>query len=356
MIPLYKIFMPEDVRGEIDEVVFSGNLTYGNHAKLFESKLREYVQNPFLLTTANNNYASIIALSLIDLKRGDEVIASPMACLASNQPLVATGAKVIWADIDPITGTLNPDDVKARITRKTKVILHYHWCGYPGYIDEINQLGKDFGIYVIDDAIESFGSEYKGKKLGNCGSDITLFSFQAVRLPNTIDGGALAFSNKTLFERATKMRDWGINRTTFRDKLGEISPESDISDKGYNALMNELSGMIGVHQMRHLNDLIEKQRKNAEIWNSKLNDWALRRIALRQETNPNYWVYTTFSSNPDNDIVRLRNLGLYTSRVHIRNDNYSCFGVQRYALPGVDQFASSAISIPSGWWFNADKF
>ena len=103
-----------------------------------------------------------------------------------------------------LTGTLDPESVKQKITSKTKVIFHNHFCGYPGYIDEINSVGQDYGIPVVDDAIEAFGSEYKGKKIGNTGTDVTIFSFQAVRLPTTIDGGAIIFKDKTLYEKVCK--------------------------------------------------------------------------------------------------------------------------------------------------------
>lgn len=352
MQPLYKVFMPEGLDKPVTKLLYSGKLSFGEHAKQFENQLRQYINNPYTLITSNNNYASIIAFTLLDLKEGDEVIASPMACLASNQPLVATGAKVVWADIDPATGSLDPESVKKQITKRTKAILHYHWCGYPGYIDEINRVAADHGLYVIDDAIESFGAEYKGQKIGNCGTDITLFSFQAVRLPNTIDGGAISFTSKELFEKAKRMRDWGIDRSTFRDELGEISPQSDIAMKGFNAMMSDLNGLVGVYQMNALDQLLSVQRANAAIWDENLERFNLSTIKKRPEINPNYWVYSVFSKNILGDLNRFRDAGFYASKVHIRNDNYSCFGKQSISLPGVDTFAAKQISLPSGWWLN----
>ena len=88
---------------------------------------------------------------------------------------VAHEINIKWADIDPTTGTLDPGSVEKKISSKTKAIIHNHFCGYPGYIDEINELGRRYGIPVIDDGIEAFGSEYKRQKIGNCGTDITIF-------------------------------------------------------------------------------------------------------------------------------------------------------------------------------------
>lgn len=351
MEPLYKVFTPvESLAEEIDKILKSGQLTSGNNVRVFEKQLQEYIGNPYVLVTGSNTYASLIALALCDLRNNDEVIASPMACLASNQPVLNFGAKLVWADIDPSTGTLDPTDVHKKVTTKTKAILHYHWGGYPGYIDEINQIGVNFGIPVIDDAIESFGSEYKGKKMGNTNTPVTTFSFQTVRLPNSIDGGALAFNSPHLYQKALQMRDFGINRKTFRDSLGEISPQSDISHLGYNAVMNELNAFIGTKVMHYTRDLIVKQRRNAIFWDEFCENKNFISINRPGEIEPNYWIYSFQSKNQAKDLIDLRRLGYYASKVHIRNDHYSCFGSFDNSLIGVAEFSAKQLSVPSGWW------
>jgi perosamine synthetase len=353
MIPLFKVFVPEDNLGKVlEEILRSGQLTSGNYVRLFEKQLQDYIGNPYVLVTGNNTYASLIALALCDLKNGDEVIASPMACLASNQPVLNFGAKLVWADIDPYTGSLNPDEVRKKITAKTKAIIHYHWGGYPGYIDEINKIGDEFGIPVIDDAIESFGSKYKGKQMGNLGTKITTFSFQTVRLPNSIDGGALSFHNEELYLKARRMRDFGIDRSNFRDELGELSSHSDIKGIGYNAIMNEVSAFVGCKVMEKTPALIEKQRTNALVWDDFFNSKNYKILGARNDIKPNYWIYSFLSPNQIPDLKKNRSDGFYASKVHIRNDHYSCFGALDNSLKGVTLFADKQLSIPSGWWVN----
>jgi perosamine synthetase len=348
---LFKVFVPnESIGADLAQILATGELTSGFYVKAFEKKLQEYIGNPFVMVTGSNTYASLIALALCGIKNNDEVIASPMACLASNQPVLNFGGKLVWADIDPNTGTLDPEDVKKRINKKTKAILHYHWGGYPGYIDEINKIGSDFGIPVIDDAIESFGSEYKGKKMGNTQTNITTFSFQTVRLPNSIDGGGLAFNDELTYLKALKMRDFGINRYTFRDTLGEISSASDISGLGYNAIMNELNAYIGNKVMNHTPELIAKQRVNALIWDKYCSNFGHYSLNIRNEILPNYWIYSFLTSNRDNDLDTIRKSGFYASKVHLRNDYYSCFGKFDETLIGVNKFEKQQLSVPSGWW------
>ena len=357
MIDLYKIYLPADLKiEEVKEILFSGKLNSGNYVKTFEKHLQNFTANPFLFVTANYNYASLIALASIGLKNEDEVIASPIACLASNMPVLNFGARIRWADIDPLTGSLDPSSVRKKINSKTKAIIHYHWGGYPGYIDEINQVGKEFGIYVIDDAIESFGSAYNTKHLGGTESDITLFSFQTIRLPNSIDGGAISFKSKELFEKATLMRDYGINRSTFRDSLGEISPDSDVPYPGYYAIMNEVNAFIGATVFKDTGRLIEKQRQNALNWNKVSSRKGWLPLNRRKNITPNYWIYSFLSENRDEDMIDLRKNGFYASKVHLRNDLYSCFGGKDHSLKGVREFEIKQLSVPSGWWVTSNNF
>ena len=221
MIPIFKPFIPPNITDKVDEVLASGQLTNGKFTNLFEDRIRKFTGNKLSITVSNNSV--FVALKLLDIGPGDEVISSPVACLATNQPVMVAGATMVWADVDPNTGSIDPEDVERKITPKTKAIIHYHWGGYPGYIDEINNIGKRNGIYVIDDASEAFGSKYKGKFLGNNNTDIVCFSFTGVRVPNAINGYGLSFNSTELFEKAKRYRDYGIDRSKFRDSLNEIS-------------------------------------------------------------------------------------------------------------------------------------
>lgn len=337
---------------ELNTILHSGALAFGKYAKEFEQKLSSFIGVEQLTLVNSFNSAVLVALATLEIKSGDEVIASPMACLASNQPYVTTGAKVVWADVDPSTGTLDPESVKKKITSKTKVVFHNHFCGYPGYIDEINSIVKDYGIPVVDDAIEAFGSEYKGKKIGNTGTEVTIYSFQAVRLPTTIDGGAIIFKDKTLYKKSLQVRDSGIDRRCFRDNLGEINPNYDISISGFGATMSEVNGYIGLQQMKDIEMLIEKQRKNANKW----TEWIYEKfphyklLSNRNENLPNFWVYGILTDKKNDALNKFREMGYYASGVHFPNNYYTIFGNQE-KLPGVDEFHSKFLAIPCGWWF-----
>lgn len=348
MIPLFKAHMPE--LPELMSILNSGALAYGKYAREFEKNLLEYIGAENVLVTNSFNMAILVALSSVGIKIGDEILLSPMACLASTQPLLSIGAKIIWADIDPKTGTLSPDSVRKRITKNTKAIIHNHYCGYIGYIDEINEIGREYGIPVIDDCIEAFGGEYKGKKIGNVGTDVTVFSFNAVRIPNTIDGGAVIFNDKAIYNKAILLRDCGIDRSRFRDDIGEINPQCDITMIGHSATMSDVNGYIGIQQMKDVPNMIKQQRQNALQWDKYLSTefGDLIRIG-RKEINPNYWIYGLLSENKRETILKFRELGYYASGVHLNNNRYSVFN-DRAELPGVSEFYNKFVALPCGWW------
>ena len=350
MIPIFKPYMPDNIQEGINEILYSGNLSYGKYGKFFEQKLSEYIGNKNILTVSSYNQAMLIVLSTLGLKPGDEIIASPVSCLASNQPFVIKGLKIIWADVESSSGALDVEDVKNKITSKTKAIFHNHFCGFLGYINEINELGSEYGIPVIDDCNEAFGSELDGKKAGNLDTDISVFSFQKIRLPNTIDGGAIVIKDSILFNKAKMIRDYGMDRMSFRDELNEINSNYDVELEGYGAQMSEINSYIGLSQMDSTSGLIQKQRNNAlknDIIINGIED--VEKISIIDNVQPYYWVYGILAKDKIQMIKKFRNEGLYATSVHINNNIYSVFN-NKLELKGVNEFINHFLALPSGWW------
>ena len=337
---------------EIETILHSGQLAFGKWGNEFEKSIAEYINSPYVLTTNSYNSAMLLTLASIGIESNDEVIASPMSCLASNQPFVTQGASVVWSDIDPKRGTLDPEDVKRKITKKTKAIFHNHHCGYAGYIDEINAIGEDYGLVVVDDAIEAFGAEYKKRMIGNVGTPITVFSFETVRLPNCIMGGAVIFQDEKMYNKAKRIRDYGVNRANFRDDLGEINADCDIELPGFGIKPPEINSYIGFAQMKAVPDLISKQRCNGAKWDKWLfENFNKAKTIDTIDINPNYWVYGVLCEDKRKVIIEMRSLGFYASGVHLNNNKYSVFGNQN-SLKGVEDFYKSFVAFPSGWWLN----
>jgi perosamine synthetase len=352
MVSIYKPFMPENITEGINEILYSGQLAYGKYGREFEKTLSQFIGNPDVLTTATYNQALLMILSILDLKPGDEIIASPVSCLASNQPFAVKNLSIKWIDVDPETSAMDVSQLRSLITKDTKAIFNNLFCGYAGELDEVYNIAKEFGLPVIDDCIEAFGTEYKGKRTGNTGADMTVFSFQTVRLPNTIDGGAITFNNNAFFEKAKLVRDYGIERANFRLENGEINPNCDISIEGYGATMNEINSYIGLKQMEEIEILFAKQKINAEKWNSYFeNQFDAKALKINKNVNPNYWVYGVLAENKIGFLQQMKDKGFYATGVHINNNIYSVFKSSK-DLPGVNEFMKKYVAIPSGWWVN----
>ena len=348
MIPLYKPHMPE--LPELDSILHSGHLAAGEYTSRFENALKEFFGTSYIIVTNSFNTAISVAVTTLGLNIGDEVMLSPMGCLASTQPYISGGLKPIWSDIDNHTGTLDPDSVRRRITPRTKLIVHNHFCGYPGYVDEINTIGREYGIPIIDDGIECFGSEYKGRKIGAPGgADAVVLSFNPVRIPNTVDGGAVVFRDQETYEKSLCIQDCGIDRGIFRDDIGELSLTCDISLTGFSATMSNVNAYIGYRQMEYINEIIEKHRQQAKKWDTAFEGCGVYTPISRKATNPNFWVYGILSDNKRKAIEHFREKGYYASGVHINNNRYSVFGYYE-SLAGVEDFNSRFVALPCGWW------
>jgi len=180
---------------------------------------------------------------------------------------------------------------------------------------------------------------------------MTIFSFQTVRLPNTIEGGAIAFNNNNFYQKAILIRDYGIDRSRFRDEMGEISYKCDISLPGYGATLSDLNSYIGVLQMQKIEELIQIQRKNAERWEhiiqSRISNYEL--VNANSYQKPNYWVFGLLSNDKIALIKQFREESYYASSVHLPNTYYTIFGHHR-TLPGLNEFYSKFLAVPCGWW------
>lgn len=355
MIPLYKPYVPE--LPNLSDVIYSGKLSYGHYSKEFEKKLSIKIDKPNTLIVNSFSNAMFIVLTCIGVKPGDYIIASPMCCLASTQPLSVLGLNILWADVDPKTGTLCPYSVKMLLKYDVKAILHNHFAGYVGHINEINKIASEKSIPVIDDCIEAFGSKYKNKFLNQHNSDYTLYSFNPVRFLNTVDGGAISFKNKSDYDLAVLLRDAGIDRTIFRDNIGEISPGCDIYLPAYSATPNEIFSYIGLMQLDVVDSLIETHQQNAEIFKSVTDESNFESL-YQNYAKPNNWVSAFLVEDNRMMIKEFSSNQIVSSAIHLRNDNYSIFhndlNFNQY-LPGVDEFSRRFIAIPCGYWLSDNE-
>jgi dTDP-4-amino-4,6-dideoxygalactose transaminase len=230
-IPLFKVFMAPTAKEKVGEVLDSGYIGQGPKVDEFEKQLGEYFGNKKVVTTNAGTSALHLALHLLKkpkenwreefhgvafvehnwpgIQDGDEVLATPLTCTASNWPIVANGLKIKWVDIDPTTLNMDLEDLERKMTPKTKAIMGVHWGGYPLDLDKIRKIQanfrKSFGWApaLIEDGAHSIGTKYKGKYLGNHGNFV-MNSLQAIKHITSVDGGLLYCPHDELYETKRK--------------------------------------------------------------------------------------------------------------------------------------------------------
>lgn len=345
LIPLFNVFMSKAIMKPLEKTLLSGYIGQGPRVEEFEKKVAAFIGNPYVLTVNSGTSALHLALRLIGIKPGDEVISTPMTCTATNWPILANGGTIIWADIDPQTGNIDPKSIASRITKKTKAIMVVDWGGYPADIAAIKEIaGK---IPVIEDAAHAFGSIYKGKLVGQS-ADYTCFSFQAIKHLTCGDGGALVVSDKKIYERGKLLRWYGIDRER-RSQHERI--EIDVNEWGYKFHMNDINATIGLQNLKHVKSILASHRDNAAFYTKALS--GLKHIHLLDENNEyksSYWLFTIKAMHVHAFIEYMNERNVMVSQVHRRNDTHPVTRNFLRPLPGVDKFTSEMVCIPVGWW------
>lgn len=367
-IPLFKVFMPESVMPSLRETLLGGYIGQGPKVKEFEDALRAWLATPYVLALNSGTSALHLALRLAGVDYGDSVISTPMTCTATNTPIRAAGARILWADIDPWTGNMDPESVK-KLLKDLKgaclprAVLCVHWGGYPCDMEALDAITSEARTYVgapvvIEDAAHAFGAMYDGKPIGEPRSyGFTCFSFQAIKLLTTVDGGALCCSLRDVYERGKLLRWYGIDREQPRD---DFRCEADIPEWGYKFHMNDVAATIGLEQMKYIEANLRATRQNAFYYRLVFED--MKRIKLlRYEEHVDadkacgsFWLFTMRVKERDAFTRHMTDKGIAVSRVHARNDKHSMFSQFQRDLPGVDEFDREQISIPVGWWLTPE--
>jgi dTDP-4-amino-4,6-dideoxygalactose transaminase len=345
--------MPESVNVPLLETLHSGFIGQGAKVEEFEHVLSNYFDNPYALTLNSGTSGLQLALRLSDVGHGDEVISTPMTCTASNMPVLAAGGSLVWADINPVTGNIDPRDIERKITEKTKAIIVVHWGGYPCDMDEICAIAKAHNLRVIEDGAHSFGAQYKGKRIGNH-ADFVMFSLQAIKHITTIDGGVLMCQNEKDYERGRLLRWYGIDRNS---KRKDFRCEEDIEEWGYKFHMNDICAVIGIEQMKYVDGIVEKNRANARFLDEELQGLrGVRTIPWAEDRQSANWLYTIHVDRRQDFMAFMKTRDVMVSQVHARNDTHSCFAPYvSDSVPNVSKFSETMCCIPNGWWLSESE-
>jgi len=343
LINLFKVRMSPNAGEETTKILNSGFIGQGPKVEEFEDLLWNELKSETRPVTMNSCTSAIeMALDLIGIEQGYEVISTPASCWASSINILRKKAKIVWADIDPITFNIDPNSVEKLITDKTKAIIAVNWAGR---LCDYKKL-KSFGIPVIEDAAHRGISDISNEEHG----DYICYSFQAIKFLTTIDGGILIAPNEEKEEEARLKRWFGLDRkgTGFRCK-------NDIKLVGTKTHLVDVNATIGILNIEESKDSVIKHKKNSKFLIENIKN---SNISFPEyDKNCHYWIFSISILNKKKDLFMeyMKENGIDCNPVHFRNDDYTCTKeFKNPNLNGVNVFGECQVCIPNGWWLSQE--
>jgi perosamine synthetase len=293
MIPIFQPNLGKEELDSIKESFDSHWIGLGPKSKKFEDEFCKYIGCKHAVSLNSCTAALHICLEVLGIKEGDEVLISSITFASTGHAVLYCKATPILVDIYSDTLQMDVNDLKKKITTKTKAIIPVHYGGHPCDMDEIIEIAKKHNLYVIEDAANACGSEYKGKKIGNLDSDFTCFSFEAKKNMTTGDGGMITSNKSEFIDKIRRLRWVGMNKDTLKRFSGETKPwDYDITELGYKYNMNDITASIGLVQLKKLDEMNDKRIRITAKYNAAFNKIPWLKIQAKRDYVKNAcWLY-----------------------------------------------------------------
>lgn len=349
-VSLFNAINTPEMEAAAIDVMRSGRIASGVHIAAFERGLSTLLKQENVVSTIDMSSAIQLALHLAGVRAGDDVLTSAFACMSTNSPIATLGARPIWVDMAANAAYVDAPDFEAAITPKTKAAILYHLAGYPSPAKEIAEICRRHNIVLIEDCDNALLAALDGKFTGGFG-EFAVYSFYPNRQINATEGGALVCKDSAQAVRARKLRRFGIDASTFRASSGEINAASLIPEAGGSIGLNNLCAAIACAQLESVSARIESTRKNAAWLIEKLS--AIPAVTLLNElpnSQSSYWVLLIKVKHRDEVLAQLKIQGVMASKLHQRNDIYTCFRPSSRDLPNTTELQNTVIALPCGWW------
>lgn len=359
-----KVFLPFSVptieEDEINEVVDSlrsGWITTGPKVKRFEDNFKEYAGAPFAVPLSSATAGLHLSLLALGIGEGDEVITTPMTFAATVNMIVRVGAQPVLVDIDPDTFNIDAEQIRMKITGRTKSVIPVHFAGQPCDMDAVFAIADEFGLKIIEDAAHAVGTEYKGRRIGSLNS-VSVFSFHPIKNITTGEGGMVCTPDERLAEEVSLLKFHGMSREAWRRYGKKGSPNYDILLPGYKYNMMDLQAALGIHQLRKLDDFIAKRTDIADFYNDSFAGVEEIKTPMSVPYNHRHaWhLYTPLVRIEDLSIdrdmfmeeLKKENIGsgLHFKAVHHHSYYRKSMDIRPGELPNADYVSERIVSLP----------
>lgn len=344
-IALFRPYVTQLARDRVAEVLASGWIGQGPVVAEFERRFEATLGLPNAIAVNSGTSALHLALTCLGVGADDEVITTAQTFVATSLVALQNGARPVFADVQYLTGNIDPADIEHRITERTKAIVPVHWGGYPCDLDEIHAIARRHGLAVVEDAAHAIGATYHGGPIG-AESRFTCFSFQAIKHLTTGDGGMIVAPDPADYELAKRSRWFGIDRDRRQPSdLGE--PIWDIAEVGFKYHMNDIAAAMGVAHLNELPAMLAQRRCFAKRYRAALCD--VPGVALfdsAPDRESAYWLFDLHVERRLDFIRMLKSKGVEASVLHQRIDTNSVFGELRHDLPTLEHFDATHVCLP----------
>jgi aminotransferase EvaB len=328
----------DEVFAAIEKVLRSGQLILGESVRSFEAAFSKYCGAAFGIGVDNATNGIFLALKALGVGPGDEVITVSNTAVPTVSAIVAAGATPVFVDIDPGTYLMDVSRLPPAVTPRTRVILPVHLFGQCVDMDAVSGIAKAHGLMVVEDASQSHGAEFNGRKAGSM-SDLAVFSFYPTKpLGGFGDGGMVLTSDEALNRRLRRLRFYGMESVYYAE------------ESGYNSRLDELHAEILLRKLKKLDTNNERRRELASCYNQRLGETSLKLPVTASGNLHVYYLYVVAHPNRDRIMKELAAKDIHVNisypwPIHLMR-GYSALGYKEGDLPYTESAAKQIFSLP----------
>ena len=367
-IPLSKPkFYPEEVE-EIKKVLESGWLTQGPKTSELEKRFAQYCNAKHAVVVNSGTAALHLALIAHNIKKGDEVIIPTITFVATPNSVMLQNAKPVFAEVNQETCNISMDDVRKKITDKTKAIIPVHLYGNPAEMKELMEIAEENDLTIIEDAAQAHGTEYHGKKIGSLGNT-ACFSFHPMKNMTTGEGGAIVSDDEDLMDKIKILRSHGEATPAWqRFNMSEIAGISEHAQKpkvfdkkeikkrsyievGYNYRMSDILAALGLVQLKHLDENNNRRIELAKIYTDCLSKVeSLKLPSVKEGIRHIFHMYVIRTEKRNELASHLSKkgikTGIYYNPCHLEEAYVKRFNYKEGYLPVAEMASKQILSLP----------
>lgn len=352
ILPYGHQWIDEEDIAAVVEVLKSDWVTQGPKVDEFETKVAEYCGAKHAVAVSSGTAALYAACAVAGISEGDEVITTPITFAATANAVVYCGGKPVFADIKEDTLNIDHDEIRKRMSPRTKALLPVDFAGHPADLDEIKAIAEEKGLIIIEDAAHALGAEYKGRKIGSL-ADMTIFSFHPVKHITTGEGGMILTDNEEFYDKLKAFRHHGI----VKDSPNKGSWYYEIYNPGHNFRLTDFQCALGISQLKKLGRFIQRRREIAARYNEAFADME-EVITPIEDKNVKavYHIYVIqlrtellkVGRKEVSEALRAENIGVnvHYMPLHLHPFYRNKFGYERGNYPKAERYYDRAITLP----------